>query len=102
MPQVGFEPAIPVFERAKTFYALNRATTVIVIVRITISEIILIYGTQKFLVLDALKVRWFGHVEFLNSASLLFRLHGRIVYLRYPTMEYWFLHPRIINGVEVY
>jgi hypothetical protein len=29
MRQVGFEPTIPVFERAKTVHALNRATTVI-------------------------------------------------------------------------
>jgi hypothetical protein len=29
MPRVGFEPAIPVFERAKTVYTLDRAATVI-------------------------------------------------------------------------
>jgi hypothetical protein len=29
MPQVGFEPTIPVFEWAKTVHALDRATTVI-------------------------------------------------------------------------
>jgi hypothetical protein len=29
MPRVGFEPATPVFERAKTFHALDRAATVI-------------------------------------------------------------------------
>jgi hypothetical protein len=29
MPSVGFEPKIPVFERAKTFHALYRAATVI-------------------------------------------------------------------------
>jgi hypothetical protein len=29
MPRVGFESTIPVFERAKTVHALNRATTVI-------------------------------------------------------------------------
>jgi hypothetical protein len=29
MPLVGFEPMIPVFERAKTFHALDRAATVI-------------------------------------------------------------------------
>jgi hypothetical protein len=29
MPRVGFELTIPVFERAKTVYALNRAATVI-------------------------------------------------------------------------
>jgi hypothetical protein len=27
MPRVGFEPTIPVFERAKTVHALDRATT---------------------------------------------------------------------------
>jgi hypothetical protein len=29
VPQVGFEPTIPVFERAKTFYALDHEATVI-------------------------------------------------------------------------
>jgi hypothetical protein len=29
MPQVEFEPKIPVFERAKTAYALDRAATVV-------------------------------------------------------------------------
>jgi hypothetical protein len=29
MPRLGFEPTIPVFERANTFHALDRAATVI-------------------------------------------------------------------------
>jgi hypothetical protein len=29
MPQVGFEPTIPVFERAKTIHAIDRPATVI-------------------------------------------------------------------------
>jgi hypothetical protein len=29
MPQVGFEPMIPVFERAKTVHTCHRAATVI-------------------------------------------------------------------------
>jgi hypothetical protein len=29
MPQVEFEPTIPVYERAKTVYALDHAATVI-------------------------------------------------------------------------
>jgi hypothetical protein len=29
MSQVGFEPTIPVFDRAKAVHALDRATTVI-------------------------------------------------------------------------
>jgi hypothetical protein len=29
MPRVGFEPTIPVFERAKTVHALDRAAVVI-------------------------------------------------------------------------
>jgi hypothetical protein len=29
MPQVGFEPTIPLFERAKTVHALERVATVI-------------------------------------------------------------------------
>jgi hypothetical protein len=27
MPRIGFEPTIPVFERAKTVHALDRAAT---------------------------------------------------------------------------
>jgi hypothetical protein len=33
MPQVGFELTIPVFERAKTVHALDRAATVIGVAR---------------------------------------------------------------------
>jgi hypothetical protein len=29
MPQVGFEPTIPMFDRAKAVHTLDRATTVI-------------------------------------------------------------------------
>jgi hypothetical protein len=29
MPLMGFEPTIPVFERTKTFHALDRAATLI-------------------------------------------------------------------------
>jgi hypothetical protein len=29
MPRLGFEPTIPVFERGRTFLALDRASTVI-------------------------------------------------------------------------
>jgi hypothetical protein len=29
MPRVGFEPMIPMFEKAKTFHALHRAAAVI-------------------------------------------------------------------------
>jgi hypothetical protein len=34
MPQVGLEPTIPVFERAKTVHALDRAATVIGLVNL--------------------------------------------------------------------
>jgi hypothetical protein len=36
MPRVGFEPTIPVFERAKMVHTLDRATTVI-------GEVIIMY-----------------------------------------------------------
>jgi hypothetical protein len=42
MPQVGFEPTIPVFERAKTVHALDRAVTVI--------GSLLIYNLINFLI----------------------------------------------------
>jgi hypothetical protein len=35
MPLVGFKPTIPVFERAKTVQALDRAATVIGILLVT-------------------------------------------------------------------
>jgi hypothetical protein len=38
MSQVGFEPMYPVFERAKTFHALDRAGTVIGVVRFSLSK----------------------------------------------------------------
>jgi hypothetical protein len=39
MPQVGFEPTIPLFEQAKTVHTLDRATTVIVTVTICIGQL---------------------------------------------------------------
>jgi hypothetical protein len=36
MPRVGYEPTIPVFERAKTVHALDRAATVIGLYLITV------------------------------------------------------------------
>jgi hypothetical protein len=36
MPRMGIEPTIPVFERAKTVHALDRAATVIGLIRDTI------------------------------------------------------------------
>jgi hypothetical protein len=41
MPQVGFEPMIPVFERAKTVHALDRAATMIGIISVYILHICL-------------------------------------------------------------
>jgi hypothetical protein len=40
MSGVGFEPTMPVFERAKTVYALDRAATVIRISRISGPKIV--------------------------------------------------------------
>jgi hypothetical protein len=42
MPWVGFEPTIPVFERAKTVHALDREATVISYTYITFKLISLI------------------------------------------------------------
>jgi hypothetical protein len=41
MPQVGFEPTFPAFERAKTVHALDRAVTVIGYIKIKLFNIIL-------------------------------------------------------------
>jgi hypothetical protein len=38
MPRVGFEPMIPVFERAKTVHALDRAATVIGFILYTVKQ----------------------------------------------------------------
>jgi hypothetical protein len=43
MPQVGFEPTIPAFERSKTVYDLDRAATAI---GMFTSRIILLTDTQ--------------------------------------------------------
>jgi hypothetical protein len=40
MPRVGFEPMIPVFERAKIFHALDRAVTVISKLRLSVLQYI--------------------------------------------------------------
>jgi hypothetical protein len=41
MPQVGLQPMIPLFVRAKTVYALGRATTMIGMYKITISKYVI-------------------------------------------------------------
>jgi hypothetical protein len=43
MPLVGLEPTIPVFERAKTFHALDRAVTVVGVSQLKIN----IYEVQN-------------------------------------------------------
>jgi hypothetical protein len=48
MPQVGFEPTIPAFERAKTVHTLDRAATVI-----GLNKKIYIHITQKLFVRGA-------------------------------------------------
>jgi hypothetical protein len=40
MPRVGFEPTTPVFERAKTVHALDRAAPVIGIDRMSSEQLI--------------------------------------------------------------
>jgi hypothetical protein len=54
MPQVGFEPTIPVFEQAKTFHALDHAATVISVVRIDTENCIpycyILYYSSKYVV----------------------------------------------------
>jgi hypothetical protein len=54
IPRVGFEPMIPVFERAKTFHALYRAATVIGFLQIVFFIFLyffceLLNSTQRFL-----------------------------------------------------
>jgi hypothetical protein len=39
MPRVGFEPTTPVFERAKTIHALDRASTVIGLINLRVTII---------------------------------------------------------------
>jgi hypothetical protein len=43
MPRVGFEPMIPVFERTKTFHALDRGATVIAISDLINGSIVRLY-----------------------------------------------------------
>jgi hypothetical protein len=48
MPQVGFEPTIPVFERAKTVRAIDRATVVIDYSFLRLLDIRLEYGVIMY------------------------------------------------------
>jgi hypothetical protein len=47
IPQVGFEPTIPMFERAKTVHALDRATTVIGSLKPSRIIVVLSLGAQS-------------------------------------------------------
>jgi hypothetical protein len=55
MPWVGFETTIPVFERAMTFYALDRAATVIAVERFRSTQIE--YAAYGFACLVLLHIR---------------------------------------------
>jgi hypothetical protein len=51
MPRVGFEPMIPIFQRAKTFHALDRAATVIgkyVLIRALMPYISIIFFSKEY------------------------------------------------------
>jgi hypothetical protein len=65
MPQEGFEPTIPVFEQAKTFHALDRATDVIG----TLSPILTdsLHDFPLFIQANAGVVLQLGHEHFLSS-----------------------------------
>jgi hypothetical protein len=43
MPHLGIEPTIPVFERMKTVYALDRAATVAVVM-MSVPKIVICYS----------------------------------------------------------
>jgi hypothetical protein len=64
MPQVGFEPKVLVFERAKTVHALDRAVTVIgCILTIEITFYGLATPRQKVSVSLRTKTKWKEIVE---------------------------------------
>jgi hypothetical protein len=53
MPRVGFEPTIPVFERAKTVRALDRATTGIGVLLVTAPEYKMYIGCRMFVLFES-------------------------------------------------
>jgi hypothetical protein len=70
MRRVGFEPTIPVFERAKTVHALERATTVTGTNKIQANEIWQALRQKQFTKASAAQVHWDDESR-LNSISLL-------------------------------
>jgi hypothetical protein len=54
MPRVGFEPTIPVFERAKAVHALDRAVTVIDLFRFSIQYLLLTQEESRLWVYNTL------------------------------------------------
>jgi hypothetical protein len=58
MPQVGFEPTIPAFERAKTVHALDRSATVIGLDPIGLPIIIVIITAKTKLNSVAVVRKW--------------------------------------------
>jgi hypothetical protein len=55
MPQVGFEPTVPVSERAKTFHALDLAATVIYTARVQLPKNLWLWASRG---LAARRTEW--------------------------------------------
>jgi hypothetical protein len=53
MPRIWFERTIPVFERAKTFRALDRAATVTGLVTFTLSKYIFTFRNVQTYLFDS-------------------------------------------------
>jgi hypothetical protein len=80
MFRVGFEPTIPVFERAKTFHALDCIATVIGRCTLTLAKII----TQR---------------SFLTSRVICHRINFKSIL--YPDGKWAYLKPRESSFLEV-
>jgi hypothetical protein len=66
MPRVGSEPKIPMFERAKTVHALDRAATAIVrqsVTRIKLVSLLYLLSVSIFEVLKYGRLRLTGQVR---------------------------------------
>jgi hypothetical protein len=79
LTSVGFEPTIPVFERAKTVYALDRAATVMGSMKVHRSQktLLLMHSCAAQILNHSLRLLRQAQVRYLGVHAQIFRTSRR-------------------------